>query len=143
MRYFRHRYAPRFPSGRNDRYYSISVLARGPSWRPSRAPRAPSLPLPALVLFWYWNWRRRWLAACRTWQWHCLRAAMPRPWLLVFRGELVRPVLLCGRALRVSTSFLLPLSRGELLRSPNVAEVEWVPAAETWTTFDETRPCRT
>jgi hypothetical protein len=54
MRFFRHRSATRSRSRWNGRYYSISVPALEPSRRPSRAPRAPSLP--ALVL--PWNWRR-------------------------------------------------------------------------------------
>ena len=102
MRFSRHRSAAWSPSRWNGRYYSICVPALEPSRRPSRDTWAPSLPLPALVLFWYWNWRRRWpcLAAHRTWQRRYLRAAMPRPWLAAFRGELVRPALLCGRATR-------------------------------------------
>jgi hypothetical protein len=83
--------------------------------------------------------RRPCLAVHRTWQRRYLRAAMPRPWLAAFRGELVRPDLLCGRATRASTYFLLPLARGELLHSPNVAEVACVPVAQTWTTFDGTK----
>src|SRR5450631_2905943 len=145
MRFFRHRSAARSPSRWNGRYYSISVPAPE-LWRPSRAPRAPSLRLPALVSFWYWNWRRHrpCLVAHRTWQRRYLRAATSRPWLAAFRGELVRrPDLLCGRATRASTYFLLSLSRGELLRSPSAAGIAWVPGVQTWTTFDGTRPYRT
>src|SRR5260221_8153709 len=56
---------------------------------------------------------------------------------------MVRPALLCGRAPRASTFFLLRSSRGELLRSPSAAGVAWVPGVQTWTTFDGTRPYRT
>src|SRR5712664_907703 len=68
---------------------------------------------------------------------------MSRPWLAAFRGEMVRPALLCGRAPRASTFFLLASSRGELLRSPSAGGVAWVPGVQTWTTFDGTRPYRT
>src|SRR5450631_406937 len=141
MRFFRHRSAARSPSRWNGRYYSISVPALELSRRPSGAPRAPSLP--ALVLSWNWRRHRPCLLAHRTWQRRYLRATS-RPWLAALRGELVRrPDLLYGRATRASTYFRLPLSRGELLRSPRAGGVAWVPGVQTWTTFDGTRPYRT